>query len=582
MLAQQGKLEIFYNGQKTKYAVPFFQRPYVWNEDNWEVLWDHISEIDSLGNGHFVGMIVTKQVLTHPGEEKRYLIDGQQRLTTFSLLLKAIATKATCKGEFLDLREETNRLLLLKNTKGEKSTRLEHSKNDKSCFEAVMLDKDLSNFQEFKSDKTTIKQSHKILECYKYFLNKLEGYTDEQLDRLRDVILNKVDIVSMVLTEEDKEQEIFDTINSLGIILTTAELLKNFIFSDSEIKDSYNEYWESVFECDEEQVAFWSKKKTSGRIIRNNIEVLLYCYLIIQKKNAVELEKLFAEYKIWLQGKTTKDKIAFLEELKEYATIFISFPEGAKLNEIAFSQEEERFFHIIENLEITTVFPLILFIYKQVPDKNTRLQLLKILESYLVRRNVCRLTTKNYNHLFIQIINKLIEAKVVTVDTFKAILISFTDDTNKFPSDSEFETAFLEEAISNANAREILFCISLYQIDNTKSDINKLTSSYSLEHMMPQKWEENWNKDGMNELEKVTRNKKLKTLGNLTLVTNSLNSAMKNAAWDKKKKALKEFSRLKITTDYVDNSEWNEIEIKKRAENLSSEALEMWKDLENL
>ena len=341
---------------------------------------------------------------------------------------------------------------------------------------------------------------------------------------------------------------------------------------------THEPYWQPVFEEDEELMGFWNKNKTSGRIIRTNIEVLLYCYLIIQKKSAVELEKLFAEYKIWLQGKMTKDKIAFLAELKEYATIFKNFPEGTELNEIGFSQEEERFFHIIENLEITTVFPLILFIYKQVPDKDTRIQLLRILESYLVRRNVCRLTTKNYNNLFIQIISKLIEAKAVTVDTFKTILTSFTEDTNKFPSDLEFKTAFSEEAISNANAREILYCISLYQIFNPKNDINKLSSSsYSVEHMMPQKWEPNWSVKGMNESAKAIRSKKLKTLGNLTLVTKSLNSSMKNAAWDKKKKALKEFSLLKITTDYIDNKEWDETKIDTRANDFSSMALKIWK-----
>ena len=79
----------------------------------------------------------------------------------------------------------------------------------------------------------------------------------------------------------------------------------------------YDKLWELVFEDDEEQLMFWNKPKTAGRIIRTNIEVLLYCYLIIQKKTAVELEKLFSEYKNWLQGKNSEEKITFLKELKE-------------------------------------------------------------------------------------------------------------------------------------------------------------------------------------------------------------------------------------------------------------------------
>ncbi|MFZ4478172.1 MAG: hypothetical protein ACOYPR_23470 [Saprospiraceae bacterium] len=83
----------------------------------------------------------------------------------------------------------------------------------------------------------------------------------------------------MLLAAGDDEQEIFDTINSLGVRLTTGELLKNFIFSDNIIKPLYDTLWEPVFEDDEEQILFWNKPKTSGRIIRTNIEVLLYCYL---------------------------------------------------------------------------------------------------------------------------------------------------------------------------------------------------------------------------------------------------------------------------------------------------------------
>ncbi len=571
--ANKELLNSFYSNN-LQYVVPFFQRAYVWSNDNWDILWEHINRIadktlNNSKNEHFIGTLITKQRLSNAiGENKLDLIDGQQRLTTFSLLIKAIATTATGQEPYSKLKEKTNELVVFENSKGEKYIRVEHSRNDKDYFEAIMLDKDLMLLKN---------QEHKILECYRYFLTKLESHTDEQLDNLKTVILSNVPVISMLLAAGDDEQEIFDTINSLGVRLTTGELLKNFIFSDNIIRPLYDRLWEPVFEDDEEQIQFWNKPKTSGRIIRTNIEVLLYCYLIIQKKTAVELEKLFGEYKNWLQGKTSSEKVTFLEELKEYATIYFNFPEGTELNEIGFSQEEERFFHIIENLEITTVYPLILYIYKQVADKGTRLQLLKIIESYLVRRNVCRLTTKNYNNLFIQIIVKLVDLKSVTVDNLKAVLNGFIEDTNKFPSDLEFVTAFSDEAISNANAREILFCISLYQIFNPRNDISKLSSSsYSTEHMLPQKWETNWGKTGMEESFKIQRNKKLKTLGNLTLVTKSLNSSMKNAAWDKKKKALKEFSLLKITTDYIDNSEWNENKIDARASDLASMALKIW------
>lgn len=572
--ANKEVLKSFYSSN-LQYIVPFFQRAYVWDFDNWEILWEHINriadkQIKDSKSEHFIGTLITKQRPSNSIDESKYdLIDGQQRLTTFSLLLKAISAKATGQEPYKKLKEKTNELVIFENSKGEIFIRVQLSRNDKKYFESVMFDEDIS---------VLAKQDHKILRCYRYFLEKLEDYNDEQLDNLVTIILKNVPVISMLLAVDDDEQEIFDTINSLGVRLTTGELLKNYIFSDDKVQPFYSKLWEPVFEDDDEQTLFWNKPKTSGRIIRTNIEVLLYCYLIIQKKTAVELEKLFNEYKNWLQGKTSEEKIIFLRELNEYATIYYNFPEGTELNEIGYSQDEERFFHIIENLEITTVYPLILYIYKQVSDKGIRLQLLKIIESYLVRRNVCHLTTKNYNNLFIQIIVKLIEYKSVTADNLKSILTGFTEDTNKFPSDSEFAAAFANEAISNAHAREILFCISLYHIYNPKSDIARLSSSsYSTEHMMPQKWQTNWNKEEMDEIAEIKRNKKLKTLGNLTLVTKSLNSSMKNAAWDKKKKELKKYSLLKITTDYTENDEWDEVKIDGRASDLAAIALQIWK-----
>jgi len=572
--ANKELLNSFYSNN-LQYVVPFFQRAYVWDIDNWDILWEQINRIADKSqpnpkNEHFIGTLITKQRLANAiGESKLDLIDGQQRLTTFSLLLKAISSKATGAGTYSKLKEKTNELVVFENSKGEKFLRIEHSRNDKDYFETVMLDGNLD---------TLSNQEHKVLRCYRHFLGKIEKHSDAQLDSLKAVILGNVPVISMLLSANDDEQEIFDTINSLGVRLTTGELLKNFIFSDVNVRSEFDKLWEPVFEDDEEQLLFWNKQKTSGRVKRTNIEVLLYCYLIIQKKSAVELEKLFTEYKNWLNPKSSKEKVNFLKELKDYATIYSEFPEGTALNELGYSQDEERFFHVIEHLEITTVYPLILYIYKHVSDKKTRVQLLGILESYLVRRNVCRLTTKNYNNLFIQIIGKLADLKQVSATNLKTVLATFVEDTNKFPSNVEFEEAFFTQALSNANAREILYCIALFQIHDPKHDIKKLSSSsYSTEHMMPQKWSTHWSKAGMSDLAKHARDKKVKTLGNLTLVTGSLNSSMRNSAWINKKKTLKEHSRLKITTDYLGNSTWDEGKIDSRAKDLAALALKIWK-----
>lgn len=559
-----------------QYVVPFFQRSYVWEQENWEILWDHVERtFKSIANGnvekeHFIGTLITKQRQAQTvGENKLDVIDGQQRLTTFALLFKALADSVSKESEFLNLAENTNALLVFKDSKGKTHNRIEHSKNDKPYFDAVMNGADL---------KALPNQSHRILLCYEYFKEKLKNYSDEQLDALKSIVLNNVPLISMLLSANDDEQEIFDTINSLGVRLTTGELLKNFIFSETEIRDHYETLWEPVFEADEDQIEFWNRNKTSGRFTRTNVEVLLYCYLIIQTKKPVELERLFKEYKGWISGKPFEDKIEILKDIKRYAELYFAFPDSTTLNQIAFSNHEARFFHVIENFEITTVYPLILFLYGMTSDRQELEDMLRIIESYIARRQVCKLTSKNYNNVFIKIIKDFEEIGNVSAEALEIIIGEFKEDGNRKPSDAEVVKAFLDTPISNKNANEVLFCIALYQVNDTMTDIHTLSSrSYSVEHMMPQQWEENWSVVGMDENAKLERNRKIKTLGNLTLVTQPLNSSMKNGPWTQKRESLKAHSHLKITSEYIEKGDWNESEISQRAADLASIALKIWK-----
>lgn len=572
--ATKETLNVFFTGN-LRFIVPFFQRSYVWKQENWETLWDHLLKVSerqkqSVSSEHFIGTIMTKEQETKRiGQEKKDLIDGQQRLTTFSILLKAIATTTKGNGDYTKLKAITNAFVVIEDSKGKKYARIEHSKNDREYFEAVMFDADCTELKN---------QDHGILKSYRFFLDRLKDFSDEQLDGLKDLILSNVSVISMLLSASDDEQEMFDTINSLGARLTTGELLKNFIFKEKAIQHMYEPNWSQVFEEDDDVIRFWNREKTAGRVKRNNMELLLYCYLIIKTKSEVKLEELFKEYKKWLGEKSIPEKTEFLEELKEYAKLYRNFPEGTQLNEIAFADDEKRFFHVIENLEITTVYPLVLYIYKNLEEEQDKFNNLKRLEAYLVRRNICGLTTKNYNNLFIQIIRNIEAMGGIAADSLDQVLSDFTEDSNKFPQDIELREAFLEEDISNANAREILFCIALYQLNNGYQDRTKLSAaSYSVEHILPQKWEEHWEVGSVDENFKLNRRRKLKTLGNLTLVTRQLNSKLKNASWEKKKTHFREYSLLKITTPYLELPIWNESTIDGRASDLSAIALDVWK-----
>lgn len=576
--ANKEKLQSFFQGS-LQYEIPFFQRTYVWSEENWTIFWEHLlSELEAYENGdnseHFIGTIITKQKESRNLTENVVeLIDGQQRLTTISIFLKALAD--TVSGELPNLKNSLESLLWFEDSYGKRHYRMRHSRIDAPNFTKVME----------APETITNEDASSILQAYSYFLEKLTGINDQRREMLKQVLLHKIPVISMLLDKDDDEQEIFDTINSLGVRLTIGELLKNYMFKEPSLVELYDSKWLAVFENDEEQVDYWSTERSSGRVKRDNMELLLYCFLIIETKKEIRLDRLFKEYKLYLKDKTVEEKKDFLLRLSNLATIYSKMPQEKELVEIKFSDSEKRFFHLLENLEITTIFPLVLYLYKNITDQQDLLKAFALLESFLALRQICKFTTKNYNNLFIQIIRAL-EKPVdkedpTSVDISSAhlleILASFTEFGNRFPTELETKEAFKVSVLSNKQAGELLFIIALKDLDSEYSDSKTLSSkSFSVEHMMPKKWEENWGEPDFDELAKYKRKQKLLTLGNLTLITKNLNSKLRNQAWDDKKKTLKEYSSLKMTTAFLDKEQWNEDTIEERANLLATKAIDIW------
>lgn len=568
-----------FNTGTNQYVIPFFQRPYVWKDEDCENLYDNLLETYEIGKTnpnkeHFIGTVITKNSPTSTQMAAQFdLVDGQQRMTTFSLLIKALANSIDLEQEKAKaLYENLNGSLFFKDPYGDVNYRIIHNRLDKKAFSLVM-DSDGTN------DEELAKSESKIVKAYLYFRKRFKGLSNDEILQLNFTLLQKFPVINMVLEQHDDEQEIFDTINSLGVKLTTSELLKNHIFSDQESQSLYKEFWEDVFEADEETVKFWNAKKTAGRVYRENIDVLLYCYLLVEKEKDVSLENLFKDYKAWLNGKSFEEKKAFLESLKSYAEVYMALPTGTELENMRFGEAEKRFFHIIENLNITTIYPLILFVYNTVNDNLEREKCLLTLESYLVRRAVCRFTTKNYNNLFISLIKQLKACgeDETIADKLEHILLAYTDDTSRFPSNEEFATGFANSVLSNQQTKEILFIISLFQINTVMNDVTTLSSnSFSLEHMMPKKWKENWMEDLTPE-EENARNQKLLTFGNLTIITKNLNSKLRNSAWSNKREILTQYSSLPLTTEYTSAEHWNEESIVQRANDITELALTIWK-----
>ena len=557
-----------FNGNRVL-EIPFFQRSYVWGIPQWERLLEDMKAISSSNKPYFLGSVILKQQETTTGSrigDKRTVIDGQQRLTTLNIFFKVLCLKTNENFTFdrsFKLRDNSNALL--------------HNHNDIQAFNEILA---LTELKDLKGESN-------ITQAYNYFKDNL---VPDELNL--DSILSNVLFVGIDLSQEEDEQQIFDTINSLGVKLTTAELLKNYFFNRDDI-EKYNEYWKEVFEKDEETKNYWDREIIAGRLRRTFIDLFFFAYLQIKiqetdfkvkaedKDAYAKVEHLFESYKNFIRSYLNDDKEAILSEIKEYALLFKkNFNYEILEEELTQDFGIDRINTIIFGLDTTTLIPYTLYILRNILDETTKNELFGIIETYIMRRMITHSNTKNYNQLFT---DKLINNRVLSKQEFLDYVEKREDKVNFLPTDEELEKGFNTSILINKQAAGILYLIES-KIRNEKDSTALLgINKYSLEHLMPKKWRNNWDKLSSKESE-INRDRKLLTLGNLTIITQSLNSSIRDSKWEdklkgkNKKGGLIEYSvGLKTISQFLKYPEWNEKTIEERALFLYEKAKQIWK-----
>lgn len=549
--------------------IPFFQRSYVWKENEWERMLEDIENVCVTREPYFMGSVILKQQLTQSNStigDVRTVIDGQQRLTTLSILLKVLCLKTGALKKFdKRFRLDDDRPVL------------QHSFNDVASYNRIM---DLQKIEELPYQDT-------ITNAYTYFAKKLDT---SKVDF--DVICSKVMFVGIDLNYDENEQQIFDTINSLGVRLTTAELLKNYFFSRDDLP-LYKTHWRDVFEKDEDTRSYWGQEIITGRTKRTFIDLFFYSLLqiLIQDSSyAVRAEdkvafsrvkSLFPSYKKFVGGYLGGDKNAFLQEMVEYAEVFRDKIDGSVVDkELPKDASIDRINVLIFALDTTTLIPYVLFIEKNVQDEQQKRRLYEYLESYIMRRLVTRQTTKNYNQLFTE---RLISNQITTKESFIDYLAKQTDKINYMPTDNEVTEAFHTSVLTNKYAAGTIYLLES-KIRNEQMNSTQLLGirKYSLEHLMPKKWRNHWGFDGTDE-QAIKRDRALLTLGNLAIITQSLNASIRDSEWSVKlagkgtQDGLKKYATgIETISKYLNYAEWNENCINERADNLASKAIKVW------
>ena len=567
--------------------IPFFQRKYVWDKEMWEeFLESMLSVSQKSGNGqddYFMGSIILKEIDNGYGmNDIGLVVDGQQRLITTFLFFKELCKQQNRQPLFAERFYVSEG----KEDSTNKKIGLEPSVEDAKFFNDIINKKieNIENDSYIKANEKEIYNS-KIYQCYKFFMKK-------NLSKIDIEAVNKyICFVLVELKEKEDEQQVFDTINSLGVRLTTAELVKNYLFKNNvEGINEYKTYWQKTFEND--NINFWESSITSGRQKKTNIDLFFQAffdvYTAIYNKNldsknkftpktgslSKKYRELFAEIGI---KESQETHINFLKDIQEYAGIY-----KEKFNKDFVKENIEsniRKINVIVFLLNTTTFIFyILYIIKNSPDANKD-KIFGLIVNYIMRRIICRASTKSYTNIFTMLINN----DCNSYEKLNKWMHEVRDPTNLFPSNEELKKGFKESKVSNNNAKVVLYFIEKLLQGNEKNTLTLRTiNKYEIEHVIPKKWEKNWGYN-LNDVEMYRRSEYVNKIGNFTLVTESLNKSLTNDNWDTKKTGkegkggfLEYCKGVKTFEKYMQEKDWNEKIIDERADFLYEKGKEVW------
>ncbi|ANH42622.1 hypothetical protein AA971_04010 [Helicobacter pylori] len=533
-------LNFIKDNQKNQLVIPIYQRVYSWEKEQCKQLWDDIIKIggDDKMDGHFIGSILyVLDGITH-SNNALLIIDGQQRLTTITLLF--IALRDHCSDKRKEIEDD---YLINSDKDGDKKFRLILSESDKDTL-LYLIDKDRRKPSE---------PSSKIMENFKLF----EEWIRKNTNQLETIFkgLEKLMIVEIALGKKDDSQLIFESMNSKGMELAQTDLIRNYIVMETEIEKQegfYNKYWRDMEE------EFKQNKKWFDRFVRH--------YLTIKTRDIPNINKVYVALKDYRQ----KEGIGIedlLKDLQKYCGYFC---------QIVFKKESDKDLNkalgFLVDLEMDVIYPLLLELYSDYSDgvlsKDDFRRSIALIESYICRRAVCGLGTNSLNKVFPSFTKHI--QKDEYFESLKAHFDSLTEK-QRFPKNDEFKDCFITIDFYKFQKRKYFF----ERLENfdTKEPVN--TKELTVEHIMPKKLMEEWERDLGENFQEI-HDKYLHTIGNLTKT--GYNQEYSNKSFQEKQGMEKGFknSPLRLNQSLRGLESFGEEEIKKRANDLADLALKIW------
>ena len=560
MKATEAKLLKFIR-KSPQFVIPIYQRSYSWSEKECRQLWDDIVRAgeDEKINAHFIGSIVyiEKGIYQVTSQSPILVIDGQQRLTTVSLLIAALAEKLDAlpedEQEILEgfsPRKLRNYYLRNPEEDGEKYYKLILSKTDKDTMVSIVDEKEVPKDYSFK-----------ISENYELF----KSWLDEYSDRLEVICkgIAKLIVVDIALTsDQDNPQLIFESMNSTGKELTQADLIRNYILMGLDIRQQtylYENFWRPM-EIDFGQEAY-----------NSDFDGFMRHYLTVKTGKIPRINEVYEGFKEYATSMKFKNftMSMIVEDIRKFSKYFCNMTLRQEPD-----IELQSAFNDIKELRVDVAYPMLLEVYEDyasgVLAKNDFVQILRLVESYVFRRNICSIPTNSLNKTFATFMKSVDQMRYLESVKAQFILLP---SYRRFPNDIEFRKELQTRDVYNIPRRSYWF----KRIENYDRKEQVEVDQYTIEHIMPQNpnLSDEWKAELGLEWERI-KETWLHTIGNLTLT--GYNSEYSDKPFIVKRDMENGFrdSPIRFNQSLRNVETWDEQAIIGRAKQLSDLALTVW------
>lgn len=561
-------LKIFSGGGDIHYVLPHFQREYTWEKEDWKTLLSDLTSIYELYKNddipvHFMGSLVVINDGTRSGTVPVFkLVDGQQRLTTISLILCALREIVSDSNN--GLYRKITKLLTNADEQGDLHFKLLPTTKygDRETYLSIL-----------KRENPLTQSESRILPAYNFIYNQLSNriqHNKVNPEHLFLTVVNSLQVVFIDLDQRERPFEIFESLNAKGKPLTQPDLVRNYIamkLPGHNQEEIFEQYWSGI-----EQIL--QERRVVSRI--GELTSFLRHYLAYQASALPNMGHIYARFR----DRMEKDFSSQKEFVKELETLYRF---AMHYNKLLRPQEEtdediREALKRLKAMEIVTAYPFLLGVYDKYSQgriaKEAFLEGLRVLENYMVRRYVAGSASAYTNKMFPSLWREVQDEDFI--ESLKKALIR-----KSYPTDSRIKQQVLTQNLYDKRRPRrltlILETINRYLSDGSGGH-TVLDGDPTIEHIMPQTPSDEW-KEYLGENWEDIYREYLHTIGNLTLVTQGWNSTLSNNSFALKKGYLAKHALLLNNLYFSAASEWRADEIKERAENLAEVILKIWESL---